>query len=321
VFVLRGTYPAYRNLSPGESGPDVAQLQANLQALGYSTGTDTSGSFGAGTSAAVAAFYKNIGYSPPPASGGPKSHGVMVPTSEFFFVPSFPASVAALGAHVGGSASGSLVTLSMGRPAIKAQLNPADSGLVHPGMHVVITDPVDGKTRKGRVVSVSQSAKTKGSISGGIYLPMKIHPSKPLPAAMIGQNLSLSITGAHSNGAVLTVPEAAVFASADGGTYVSKVTGANSQEKVAVHVGLTGAGLVQVTPLQAGALKSGTAVVIGQGYASSGQYGSRLGRSGVPGFAVPGGASVVPARGGSGSVSGGSGSASSSSGSVSGPTG
>jgi peptidoglycan hydrolase-like protein with peptidoglycan-binding domain len=279
VFVFEGTYPAYRDLAPGESGPDVAQLQSNLQVLGYSTGADASGVFGAGTSAAVAAFYKNLGYTAPPATGGPKSHGAMVPLSEFFFVPTFPASVAGLGAHVGGTASGTLVTLSMGRPGIKGQLNPADAGLVRPGMSVTITDPVTGRSRPGTVASISSRAKTKGSISGGIYLPMKIDPNRPLPASMVGQNLSLTISAAQSSGPVLTVPEAAVFASADGGTYVSKVTGPHSQEKVAVRVGITGGGLVQVTPRQAGALTAGTVVVTGQGYASSGQY---AGRGGTP---------------------------------------
>ena len=289
MFVFQGTYPAYRDLAPGESGPDVAQLQANLQALGYPTGFDSSGVFGAGTSAAVAAFYKNIGYSAPPA-GGPKKHGTMVPLSEFMFVPSFPASVVSLGAKVGGTASGSLVTLSMGRPGIKGQLNPAEARLVRPGMAVTITDPVTGKARQGRVVSVSTRAKTKGSISGGIYLSMKVHPDAPLPASMVGQNLSLTISAARTSGPVLTVPEAAVFASADGGTYVSKVTGPHSQAKIAVRVGITGGGLVQVTPLHAGALTAGTVVVTGQGYASSGQYARRPGApSGRRVVVIPGG--------------------------------
>jgi peptidoglycan hydrolase-like protein with peptidoglycan-binding domain len=279
VFVFQGTYPAYRDLTIGESGPDVAQLQSNLQVLGYSTGSDASGTFGPGTAAAVAAFYKGIGYTAPASPGaGPKSHGAaMVPLSQFMFVPSLPAAVVSLGAKVGATASGSLFTLSMGRPSIKGQLNPADVHLVRPGMSVTITDSVTGRTRKGTITSISTSAKTKGSISGGIYLPMKIHPSKPLPASMVGQNLSLTISAAHSAGPVLTVPEAAVFASANGQTYVSKVTGPRSQEKVAVRIGITGGGLVQVTPLEAGALTAGTVVVTGQNYASSGQYASRRG--------------------------------------------
>jgi len=135
----------------------------------------------------------------------------------------------------------------------------------------VITDPVTGKSRPGKIVSITDRTKTKGSISGGIYLPMKIRPSKPLPPSMVVQNLSLRVNAAHSNCPVLTVTEAAVFAGADGRTYVSKVTGAHSQVKVPVRIGITGSGLVQVTPLQAGALTAGSVVVTGQNYAPSGQ--------------------------------------------------
>jgi peptidoglycan hydrolase-like protein with peptidoglycan-binding domain len=291
VFLFQGTYPAYRNLVPGESGPDVAQLQAGLGALGYSIGSDPSGVFGAGTSAAVTAFYHGIGYSVPKAPAGPKGgKGAMVPLSEFWFVPRFPLHVVSLGAKVGQTASGKLVTLSLGRPGIDGQLNPADIALVRPGMAVTITDSVTGKSFQGTIGSVSHRAKTKGSISGGIYLPMKVHPDKPLPGSLIGQNLSLTISAARSSGPVLTVPEAAVYASADGGTYVSKVTGPHSQEKVPVRIGITGGGLVQVTPLHAGELTAGTVVVTGQGYAPSVQYGRRgvTSRRGRAVFVVPG---------------------------------
>jgi hypothetical protein len=42
-FVFRGTVPAYRDMAPGESGTDIAQLQAGLEGLGFSVGADTSG--------------------------------------------------------------------------------------------------------------------------------------------------------------------------------------------------------------------------------------------------------------------------------------
>src|SRR5215469_2954999 len=61
-FVLEGSVPAYRDMAPGESGSDIAQLQAGLEALGFGIGADTSGTYGAGTSAAVAAFYQSVGY-------------------------------------------------------------------------------------------------------------------------------------------------------------------------------------------------------------------------------------------------------------------
>jgi hypothetical protein len=162
------------------------------------------------------------------------------------------------------------VTLSMGNPAVAGQLNPNDRGLVRPGMKVKITDTVTGKSFHGRVTSLKSRTETKGSISGGIFLPMRIRPSRPLPGSLIGQNVTLTITAAHSSGAVLAVPEAAVFASVNGSTYVTKVTGAHSQVRVPVRTGLTGDGLVQITPVGGGTLTAGNAVLTGQNYLQPG---------------------------------------------------
>ena len=68
VFALPGAVPAYRDLLPGETGPDVAQLQGALRQLGYGTGHDQSGDFGAGTQSAVARLYAAMGY-PVPITG------------------------------------------------------------------------------------------------------------------------------------------------------------------------------------------------------------------------------------------------------------
>lgn len=64
VFTLKGKMPVYRDLKPGSTGDDVAQLQSALSALGHSTGGDARGTFGAGTKSALAAFYASIGYNP-----------------------------------------------------------------------------------------------------------------------------------------------------------------------------------------------------------------------------------------------------------------
>ncbi len=267
VFMFAGTIPAYRNLVPGETGDDVTELQAALESLGFGLGADTSGVYGRGTAAAVAAFYQSIGYSAPMISTGPKAdRGAMMPLSEFMFVPRFPAHLASIGAKVGHTASGALVTLSMGNPAIAGQLNPSDRGLVRPGMRVRITNTVTGKSVRGRVTSVKSRTKTKGSISGGIYLPMRIKPRRPLPNSLIGQNVTLTITAAHSSGPVLAVPEAAVFASVDGSTYVTKVTATHAQVRVPVRTGITGDGLVEITPVSGGTLTAGDTVVTGENY-------------------------------------------------------
>ena len=66
LFVLQGAVPAYRDLKPGASGKDVAQLQAAINRLGFASG-DRSGVFGAGTKRALTAFYRSRGYEPLPA--------------------------------------------------------------------------------------------------------------------------------------------------------------------------------------------------------------------------------------------------------------
>ncbi|MFJ6052073.1 peptidoglycan-binding protein [Streptomyces sp. NPDC092307] len=67
VFVLHGAQPMYRDLRPGATGDDVAQLQQALRELGHGSGGDAKGVFGAGTKAALAARYRAIGYEPLPA--------------------------------------------------------------------------------------------------------------------------------------------------------------------------------------------------------------------------------------------------------------
>ncbi len=270
-FVFQGTVPAYRDMAPGESGSDIAQLQAGLESLGFSVGGDTSGVYGPGTSAAVAAFYQSLGYPAPAAPSGSKGHRrAEVPLSEIMFVPRFPAQVVKPGGHVGSVVSDSLVTLSLGSPSIHGQLNPAFGPLVRPGMRVTITTQGSPATVHGTIASVGRKAQTSKSISGGLYYPMHIKLRKPLPPSMgPGQNVILSIRAAQSSGPMLAVPEAALFGGQDGKDYVSKVTGPNTATRVPVTVVTEGDGLVGIRPDPAGALKPGDQVVTGQNYLTS----------------------------------------------------
>jgi peptidoglycan hydrolase-like protein with peptidoglycan-binding domain len=61
VLVIAGSVPVYRDLRPGSSGKDVAQLQAALARLGFS-GMESDGMYGPGTKAAVAAWYQQVGF-------------------------------------------------------------------------------------------------------------------------------------------------------------------------------------------------------------------------------------------------------------------
>lgn len=64
VIAMSGAIPMYRSLQQGDTGGDVAELQAGLRALGYPTASDPSGTYGAGTAAAVSRLYGNKGFQP-----------------------------------------------------------------------------------------------------------------------------------------------------------------------------------------------------------------------------------------------------------------
>ena len=64
VVLLYGSTPAYRTLSPGASGADVAELNTDLVALGYATSAQlspTSASFGSATTMAVKKLQAALG--------------------------------------------------------------------------------------------------------------------------------------------------------------------------------------------------------------------------------------------------------------------
>ena len=124
--MLQGQIPAYSTMSYGSAGIEVSELQAGLEAAGFSVGFDTAGIYGAGTAAAVADLYQRDGYPPVTApgpaggSGGkhkarPKQYAT-VPLGEVMFTPSLPVTVVSV-AHLGQTiASGKpLATLGSGQ--------------------------------------------------------------------------------------------------------------------------------------------------------------------------------------------------------------
>jgi len=63
VFVLPGAIPMHRDLHPGDSGPDVRQLERALAGLGLHPGR-VDGRFDRATAAAVSSFYLRRGWDP-----------------------------------------------------------------------------------------------------------------------------------------------------------------------------------------------------------------------------------------------------------------
>jgi peptidoglycan hydrolase-like protein with peptidoglycan-binding domain len=286
LFVLAGAVPAWRDLTPGESGPDVGELQDALASLGYYDGGDTAGYFGAATGDAVAAYYEHLGYSVP-AGGG-------VPAADVVFLPSLPASVVAVSGAVGQQPGQPFLELApRGSLALTGQLPPAYAGQVRAGLKVSIYDEVTGISAAGTVAglgaatatvptgtvvnigsapassssSSSSSSGSSGSGSSGssgqtTFIPLTVQPSQPLAAALNGENVLVTVQTGQTEGPVLSVPVAAIVTSASGTSYVTVEGAHGRQTSVAVTPGISENGDVQVTPAKPGALAAGDRVVV-----------------------------------------------------------
>ncbi len=298
LFALVGRVPAWRDITSGESGPDVMELQKALAALGYYQGGDTPGFFGAATQDAVSAYYEHLGYTPPAAGG--------VPMTDVIFLPSLPAKVIAVNGAKGQQPGQPFLELAArGSLALTGELPPAYAGQVKTGLKVQIFDEVTGIRAAGTIAEVgtattitpvgaivnvgggsaaASAAESAGSGSTGTgatgaaagssnsgsaanpgatpFIPLAVAPSKPLPAALNGENVLVTVDTGRTEGPVLTVPVAAIVTTGSGTSYVTVAGGHGHQTQVAVTPGISENGYVQVTPARGGRLVAGDRVVV-----------------------------------------------------------
>jgi len=292
LFALSGRVPAWRDMTPGESGPDVAELQKSLASLGYYTGGDTAGFFGPATQDAVSLYYEHLGYTAP-ATGG-------MPMTDVIFLPSLPAKVIAVNGAQGQQPGQPFLELAArGSLALTGELPPAYAGQVKTGLKVQIFDEVTGIHATGTVADVgtattitpvgaivnvgggstsvgsagptgagSTGAGSSGSSGSGTnpggtpFIPLTVNPSKPLPAALNGENVLVTVETGRTEGPVLTVPVAAIVTTGSGTSYVTVVGADSKQTQVPVTPGISENGYVQVTLVHAGQLAAGDSVVV-----------------------------------------------------------
>ncbi len=288
LFVLKGAVPAWRDLTPGESGPDVTELQDALASLGYYDGGDTPGYFGSATENAVSLYYEHLGY-PPPSSGG-------VPANNVVFLPSLPATVVAVDGTAGEQPGQPFLEIApRGSLTLTGELPPAYAGQVRAGLKVTMYDEITGihatgtvadlapattTTPVGAVVDVGSPASgsagstSAGSSSGGSagaaggssgaipFIPVTVQPSRPLAAVLNGENVLITVQTGQTEGPVLSVPVAAIVTNASGKSYVTVVGARGKQAEVTVTPGISENGYVQVTPADPSALAAGDRVVV-----------------------------------------------------------
>jgi hypothetical protein len=282
VILLYGNTPAYRDLSEGDTGPDVTELNTDLVKLGYITAADLGARSGwdydsAGTAYGVERLQARLRQT--------QTGSLDLGTAVFL-----PGAIEVTGygtaAVLGGLATpGSVVlTASSTTPVVTIDLDAGLQSEVHAGEPVSVTLP-DGSTTPGVVSSVSKvatpspadnsgSGSSSSSGSGGsgssgssATITVQVSLDHTRAAGSLNQApVEVTITtGSVSN--ALVVPVDALLAQAvpgngdAGGGYAVEVIGSGGRHHlVAVTPGVfdDAAGLVQVT----GNLVPGQKVVV-----------------------------------------------------------
>lgn len=257
VFLFYGARPEWRALSASVAdGPDVAELDANLIALGYASPADLTVSdvFTWATAAAVERWQAATGQ---PLTG-------TVGLGQVAYAPGAIRVVSAavsLGAAVQPGAT--VLTATSATPVVLAALPVAQEYLVRRGDPVTVTLP-DGTTTTPGVVSAISAEATATSPgtpdqpspappgaspgSGGTQTTVQVtvRLDRPSAAGNLDQApVTVNIVSARA-GNVLAVPVNALVALAGGGYAVAVVSGSSSR-LVAVQTGLFTSTLVEVS--------------------------------------------------------------------------
>jgi hypothetical protein len=265
VVLLYGSTPAYRTLSAGATGADVAELNADLIALGYATSAElspTSVSFGPATTTALDKLQAALGVT----QNGTLALGQAV------FEPT-AVRVTILSAQLGGSTqTGQTAMLATSTTRqVQVALDASQQTHVAVGDKVTITLP-NNQTTPGVVSSVGTVATCPSSSgaggssstsaapgtdpcssgrSGGTAptITVDVTPSEPAATGTWDQApVQVGITTASVPNA-LAVPVTALLAQSVGGYAVEVVGAGGINHLVGVSLGLfdDADGLVQVT--------------------------------------------------------------------------
>ena len=241
VPLFYGTTIPYRALYLGVSnGPDVAELQENLIALGFGSGISVSGHFGAATKADVEAWQRSLGL---PATG-------VVALGDFAVEPG-PLLVTTVTATLGEAAMGgsSVLSASGTEHVVSIDLDANLAPDVKAGDSVAITLP-DNSVISGTVSSVGTVATTPaGNTGASPTVPVTVTLAHSALAGNLDQaSVNVSITTQSVSNA-LTVPVDALLALSGGGYAVEEVSSTGVHQLVPVTLGLfdDAAGLVQVS--------------------------------------------------------------------------
>jgi hypothetical protein len=247
VVLLYGRTPAYRSLSDGMTGADVAQLNHDLVVLGEVTSAEISADsdyFSAETVYGLEKLQTALGL---PATGA-------LPLGEAVFSPS-AVRVTAVSATLGGPAQAGTPVLSATSSArqVSIYLDASQQSEVAVGDKTTISLP-NGRTTTGVVASIGKvaSSGSGGGNSGSASSPMVTVLVRPTDPKVTGTWDQASVNVTITTGSLkdaLVVPVDSLLALASGG-YGVEVVGSNGvHHLVAVTLGVfdDARGVVQVT--------------------------------------------------------------------------
>jgi peptidoglycan hydrolase-like protein with peptidoglycan-binding domain len=244
VLLLYGKVAPWRAFVAGmAAGPDVRELNANLEALGY--GHDLGGGeFTAATEAAIDRFQ---------AAHGEARTGQLLVGSVVFEPGAVRVTsvTPTLGAAV---QAGPVLSVTSTVRQVTIALDASEQTSIAAGDPVTITLP-DNSTTPGRVTYVGSVATTPSASdngnggSGSPTIEVDVTPLRPSATGHLDQApVNVSITTA-SVAHVLVVPVDALLALASGGYAVEEIGAGGAHHLVAVNTGLfdDADGLVQIT--------------------------------------------------------------------------
>jgi hypothetical protein len=249
VVLLYGPTPAYRSLSEGApasdaTGADVQEINADLVALGYVTGSElspTSNEF---------SYWTKVGVEKLQAALGETQNGTLA-LGQAVFLPS-AARVTAVSATLGAPAQpgAPVLTATSITRQVTIALDAAQQSEIKVGDNVTITLP-NNQTTPGVVSSVGTvaTAPASGSSNSTPTIAVDITPTDPAATGNLDQApVTVSITTASVKDA-LVVPVDGLLALAGGRYAVEVVSSAGLHSLVPVTLGLfdDADGLVAVT--------------------------------------------------------------------------
>lgn len=222
VRVVVGSTPFFRAMSDPMTGPDVAQLEKALVALGYLTSADAA--YDGDTAKAVAAWQSQLG-APPTGT---------VALGELVAAPTLPANVTVdpklvwLGATLNGGEVA--VSMGTGAPTFTLPLSPGQLNLVPPDAPMTVEG--FGKTWPARWLSSAQDADlgvgevvTLEAASGG---PVCGTECAVVPAEQTWVTVHIEVVPRTTGP---TVPVSAITTDAAGQAWVTVVSGEDHEHR------------------------------------------------------------------------------------------